>query len=305
MHISSLDIKSLTVFSHVLRSGNLSDAASQLGLTQPLVSQTLRRLRQYFDDELFFRTGHGMRPTARAIELADAVEEVLKVVREQIDAQAKFNPLTAKRTFTFMSTDFGVTVFLPRIVAELRIRAPGIHVRARSFGATTISEITASDDIDLLIGGFTDVSTNLFQQFLFKETYVCIAGKRFSTSEKKLTRSAFRNALHILVSPLPAGYQAVEQLLRAKLAADRIALELPGYLMLPLILPDSELLCTVPKRFADAMATTVGLQTLNLPYWLPSFDVKQYWHHRVHRDPAHQWFRSLIADIFQDKASEV
>jgi len=46
----------------LLDTGNVTRAAEALGVTQPSVSQMLRRLRTYFGDDLFVRSGNTMRP---------------------------------------------------------------------------------------------------------------------------------------------------------------------------------------------------------------------------------------------------
>src|SRR6266446_10528982 len=130
MQISKLDMKSLAVFATVMRTKSLSFAAEQLDMTQPAVSQTISRLRTHFDDQLFVRTREGTRPTARALELLEPIKEVLRIVRERVDARPVFDPSTARRSFTFASTDFGATVFLPKLTAELRRIAPAVRVRS-------------------------------------------------------------------------------------------------------------------------------------------------------------------------------
>lgn len=50
-------------------------SAEQLHLTQPAVSNALKRLRDQFDDVLFVRTATGMEPTPRAEVIARLLEE--------------------------------------------------------------------------------------------------------------------------------------------------------------------------------------------------------------------------------------
>jgi len=41
-----------------------------------------------------------------------------------------------------------------------------------------------------------------------------------------------------------------------------------------------------------------GLKTLPLPIDVPRFEVKQFWHERSHHDPANQWLRKVVAELF-------
>ena len=56
----TLDLNLLRVFDEVMAEGSLTRAARNLSLTQPAVSNALRRLRETLGDELLQRSGQGM-----------------------------------------------------------------------------------------------------------------------------------------------------------------------------------------------------------------------------------------------------
>jgi len=144
-----------------MRTSSLSAAADQLGMTQPAVSQTIGKLRIYFNDQLFIRTGRGTRPTERATAMLEAVEEVLQIIRERIDSCAVFDPAISDRVFTFISTDFGAAVFLPALTAELQRSAPGVRVRPVAANTQTMKAQLESGEVDLAVGGFNDLIAGL------------------------------------------------------------------------------------------------------------------------------------------------
>lgn len=59
MDIRRLDLNLLLLLDELYREQNLSAAARRLGMSQPMASASLRRLREYFEDQLFFRRGAG------------------------------------------------------------------------------------------------------------------------------------------------------------------------------------------------------------------------------------------------------
>ncbi|MDJ0926730.1 MAG: LysR family transcriptional regulator [Gammaproteobacteria bacterium] len=71
--IRNLDLNLLKVFNAVYNERNISRAAQTLYVSQPAVSNALRRLRELYDDPPFTRSGDGMIPTPRAQELAEQV----------------------------------------------------------------------------------------------------------------------------------------------------------------------------------------------------------------------------------------
>lgn len=62
----------------ILQTGSISKAALVLGVSQPAVSQALRKLRAHFGDELFVRSGQGLLPTQRMLALQPVVERLLR-----------------------------------------------------------------------------------------------------------------------------------------------------------------------------------------------------------------------------------
>jgi len=65
----TLDLNLLRVFDEVMAERSLTRAARNLSLTQPAVSNALRRLRDTLGDELVRRSGQGVEPTPHALTL--------------------------------------------------------------------------------------------------------------------------------------------------------------------------------------------------------------------------------------------
>src|SRR5450432_1590020 len=74
---SKLDLNLLRVAVALLDAGSVSQAAKKLGISQPSVSESLAKLRSHFDEPLFVRSGNGMSPTPRGVEIGTAAREIL------------------------------------------------------------------------------------------------------------------------------------------------------------------------------------------------------------------------------------
>lgn len=73
MDIKRLDLNLLVMLDTLFELRQVSATAKRLGISQPAVSTGLTKLRGFFGDELFVRTGSGMAPTPFALVLADPV----------------------------------------------------------------------------------------------------------------------------------------------------------------------------------------------------------------------------------------
>src|SRR5690349_3554054 len=129
--LSRTDLNLLVLFDVVLAERHVAKAANRLNLSASAVSHGLGRLRQLLNDPLFLRTPKGVVPTARGIELAEPVSEILARVRSVVSTAEPFDPATSTRRFTVGAPDGISAVVLPLLLAELRQTAPGIAVGVR------------------------------------------------------------------------------------------------------------------------------------------------------------------------------
>ena len=115
--LSRADLNLLVLFEAVLDEGHVGRAAERLNLTASAVSHGLGRLRRLLDDPLFLKTPKGVVPSARALELAAPVAEILDRVRAVVATAAPFDPATSTRRFMIGAPDASSAVFLPPLLA--------------------------------------------------------------------------------------------------------------------------------------------------------------------------------------------
>lgn len=291
---ASLDLRLLVVFDAVIRKNSLTAAGDSLGMSQPLMSQSLARLRQYFGDPLFVRTSGGMAPTPRARELAPKIAAMLQLMQEALESPGDFDPATSTRTFSFASTDFGAAYLLPKLLQHLEKHAPNIRVRATHAPRHGVEDMLEEGEVDLAVGSFAINRLPFYQRRLYDSDYVCLVRGEHPTIRGTLTRETYLSAKHALVAPLPSGYEALERFLLENIPAANFAVIVPNFLTVLTTLPNSNALFTVTRHSGQQVAQLLGTQILELPVDIPGFTVRQFWHERFHKDPANKWFRDLI-----------
>ena len=126
MNLDRVDLNLLVYLDVLLREQNVTRAAEQLGITQPAMSNGLKRLRDLFNDPLLIRASNGMAPTERALELAPRVRQALSAVTEILEPKQEFRPLSSRRVFRIMSSDYAEATLVPSLVKALRSEAPDV-----------------------------------------------------------------------------------------------------------------------------------------------------------------------------------
>lgn len=94
------------------------------------------------------------------------------------------------------------------------------------------------------------------------------------------------------------GHGQVDGLLARGGVRRHVRLTVPHFVAVGHILQHTDRVATVPEKPAQAMADPIGLSHAPHPVRLPAFDVGVFSHAKVHRDPANQWLRQLIAETF-------
>jgi DNA-binding transcriptional LysR family regulator len=114
MNLHRIDLNLLVYLDVLLRERNVTQAAQQLNLSQPAMSNGLRRLRTLFDDPLLVRTSEGMTPTERALELEPLVRDALTRIDQAVQPRSEFRPGEARGVFRIMASDYAESTLLPR-----------------------------------------------------------------------------------------------------------------------------------------------------------------------------------------------
>jgi DNA-binding transcriptional LysR family regulator len=298
MELQEIDLNLLVVFRHLLEERSVSRVADRLDLSQPAVSNALKRLRKLLGDELFLRTPAGMVPTPFAEQLAESVTCGLGMIHGALNQRASFDPQISQRAFVIGMTDIGEIYFLPPLMELLRKKGPGLTVSTYRSSAGNLREDMETGKVDLALGSLPGLKAGFFHRRLFEQPYVCMFRKDHPLAKKKLTLRSFSAADHLLVASPGTGHGQVDDILKRSGVERRTVLTVPHFVAVGHILQATDLLATVPERFAERMLDPFKLVAVPHPAKLPAVAINAFWHATVHRDPANQWLRGLIAERF-------
>jgi DNA-binding transcriptional LysR family regulator len=300
LNIGDLDLNVLVVFDAMYQHLSVTRAGEALGLSQPAMSAALAKLRLQLGDPLFVRTGHGMKPTPRALQLVEPVRRILETVRSDILLQPAFDPATAQRVFTLVTPDIGELVFVPKILAYTQRHAPGIAIRSVAISSPGAGEALEAGTADLAIGYFPDLAKpGFYQQRLFRNSFICVVRKDHPRIRASLTLDEFLAEAHAMVRP--AGRTHIfEQFLEKQNIKRNVRAELAHFASLLTVITTSDLVATVPLDIAKVFEGLADIRLVESPVQPPAFHLKQHWHNRVHTDAPSIWLRKMVRDLFHD-----
>ena len=300
MHTRDLDLNLLLMMDAMLREKNVSKAAQALGITQSAMSHALNRLRTYFDDPLFIKTGRLMTPTSKAESLREAVVEVMGTVRQRIQSAVIFNPAAAQREFTICLTDMGELVFMPLMLSLLRKFAPQCSLRTLQVPAEQIAGLLESGEADLAIGTYRTAPEGLYKQQLFMHSFSTIAHVSNKKIRKKITLQQFEQSPQIVVTLSGRSSVSFDSIIEERGIKRQIVMKTPHFLIVPLLIEKQpDLIATVPWELANVYSLYGNVRAVEPPIDLPTFAINQYWHPLYNHEPSLIWLRELVKKNFE------
>jgi DNA-binding transcriptional LysR family regulator len=157
-------------------------------------------------------------------------------------------------------------------------------------------------DIDLAVGYLPQLPDKIRRARLFEEDYVCMSRPDHPAGRRALlTVKEFLAARHVLIASMGSGHQVLERTLAERGVLDNVALRVPHFVVVPLIVSGTDLIVSLPSRVAEVSSRLVKVKVHPLPIPIPSFDVSLYWHERVENDVANLWLRNAMLDLFGDR----
>src|SRR6187200_1788356 len=180
-----MDTKQLAAFCAVVERRSFSQAADQLGVTQPAVSLQIRSLEQRVGQQLLDRSGRRVEPTEAGLRLYRGAQQLIADLGEEAEGELK------GRLEIGASTGPGGTV-LPVILGEFQQLNPLVHVALTVSDTHHVVEQVGRRELELGIVGVAGRHRGVtFEPFYRDEVVLAVpagharAGKAMTLDELK------------------------------------------------------------------------------------------------------------------------
>lgn len=296
-NLAGMDLNLLVVFDALMTEKNVTKAGEKLGLSQPATSNALNRLRNLIKDELFIRSATGLRPTPKAIALAQQIRPALQYIQSALLEKPSFNPATSDRIFAIGMSDYVEFTLLPTLMQTLETIAPHVSLQIRSGDRQKLLSLLDNGEINLACGVFPEKIAWHKEQLLFPENYVCVCRCNHPKITNSLSLAEYLSVSHLLVSIQEDRIGRVDLLLTEQNLHRHIALSIPHFLTAPFILAQTDLMATLAERIARVFVKSQPLQILPIPFSMMGFSVFMRWHQSTDNSIPDQWLRKLILEV--------
>ena len=185
MHIEKLarlDLNLLVCLKVLAEELNVTRAAHRLCLSQSAVSKNLAKLRLQFEDPLFVRHAHGLKPTPKTLFLKPKLDSLINHL-EQITQPEQFAPDSSDHKFQIAAVESVYPLILPHFLPEIFKRAPGVTISTHSWADQTFKQIQRGEidlgitgkDIDINDAKLTMLPPNdICEQEIYRDNQMCL-----------------------------------------------------------------------------------------------------------------------------------
>lgn len=287
------DLNLFVVFDAVYTERNLTRAARVLCVTQPAVSNAVKRLRQVFNDELFVRTPHGVTPTPAADNISGAVRKALHLLNTSLAEGDVFLPESSEKTFALSVHDYDEAHLIPKLMERMASLAPRASIECYSVPRKDLEGELASGRLDFALDVPLFSVPQLCRQRLTTERYVCLVRSDHPAVGSTLTLEQYLELEHIQVSGRRKGIGHVDMALDRLGLQRSIRVRMQNYMAAPQLVATTQLALTIPRN----LAMMYQMKILEMPFNVEPLEQYLYWHKRADQDQANRWMRSILIDL--------
>jgi DNA-binding transcriptional LysR family regulator len=305
VNFRSLDLNLLRVFDTVMVEGNITRAAERLSITQPAVSNALRRLREAVGEDLLTRAPKGVAPTPFGEALWPQVRSALGQLRQAFEPGA-YDPTVEGRVFRLTMVDAVAALILPPLMARFDTLGARAQIEVRPLVDRDPRPLLSQGDVDFAIGHFPEAVAALVSQGkvaplrhrrLAESRYICAMRQDHPLAAGPLTLDAFCQASHVLVSFSGRAHGFVDQALAGMQRSRHIALTVNQFFTAAQVAAASSLLTVLPEGFLAITGLADRLAVCELPVAPGAVFVDALWHVRHDRSAAHHWLLERFAEV--------
>ena len=302
IELRKLDLNLLLVFSALMRERGVALAAGRLYLGPSAVSMALGRLRASLGDPLFVRTATGLEPTPRAVSLWLELEPALQAIEDAVRGGRRFDPARASLTIRFGAPDDLEFLLIPRLLERLTAEAPGVRLVVRPSEFRTLLDRLDTGDADLALSATPErgIARRHRVSRLHQEDFSVLYDPGQLGCQGPLDIETWLAVPHLLLSVTGDLHGAIDDALAGIGSARRVLAALAHFPTMPFILRRQAVLVNMPSLAARHFAAAYDLACVPLPVPSPRFEVALIWHVRTDADPAHVWFRDLVAGLVEE-----
>lgn len=290
------DFNLLTIFLEVYQLRSITLAADSLGLTQPGVSQALKRLQIKLGVDLFVREGRGISPTNAAAQLANQISPAFKMMNSALRNVVGFDK-KIPRSFLVYINEPMMNLLQPAVENDLSMGNCNIKFQVTPDNENQLLQQLSLQKADLAIDFGPLPNLSFSNQFFYNEEIVLVCRKGHPRIDGYITQEQFNQEKHITLKMRRLNLSALDYFTEGIIHERQVSCECQSIVSMMMMISETNCIGVTSSGMADKYAEKLNLQRIQLPFKTIPVIHKLIWHKRNEFDPAHIWLREKLTGL--------
>ena len=311
-YAEGIDGEALVFFLTLAELHSLPRTAERLGISLSSANRILAKLRDYWGEPLFVRSGFQMTPTEAAKHRLSRVRSILKTLSALKSPETAVDPATLRATVRIAAYDNACAVGVASIFRDFEKKLPRVVFHVIQSDGRLIDDLLA-DRLDMAFFARQGLPPELHAAPVFMTPYVVVVAKGHPLENRAqaagaLDREDLQAWRQVLVNTQPDRDRAPNSPAGGWFNPDkagRVAAVIPFFLAVPLMLEGTDCYSVVPEAAARLFIDETKFSLLPVSVKAPKLTVSLAWHERTHGDPAFQLIRSTLLVLAADRVSQL
>ncbi len=296
MRYHKLDLNLLTALKALLAEKNVTRAGEAVHVTQSAMSGILARLRDYFGDPLIVQVGRKMELTSLAESLVEPVNDVLLRIDATIATRPEFNPLSTRRHFSVVASDYSISVLLLDVLRRIHHEAPGMSLEFRNPSESAAAELEAGE-VDFIVNPESQHSPVQSGTILFEDSYVIVVDADNTEVGDSITMEQYLALRHVAFKSGKYGLPQFETWMANRYGDERhVEVVAHSFYLLPQLVIGTARIATMHTRLAKQIARGLPIRLIKPAFEIPRLIEVLQWHKYRDLDPGSMWLRDAIVE---------
>lgn len=301
--MDKFDYNLIRVFCTLYDTRSLTLAAEQLQISQPAVSQLLKKLRVAYGDLLFVRSHGKMEPTLLTNKIIPNLKKSIELIELSLNNQGFNNNLPQKENYIISMSDLAQAYFIPPLCmlldqSNLKARITVVQRQQEEI------EISMRDGkIDFAIGNFPKLNNhnqNLIIEKLFQDDFVLMLrdGHPFISENDEVINLKKLQLVQIDTN-ITGHSEIIHRILKDFEFETKITI--PYYSAVPDIISKTDYGVIIPNSIAKRYNFYNQFKIFQIENEYNTIDINLFYHKLFKNDSAISWMREIILENFSIK----
>jgi LysR family transcriptional regulator, cyn operon transcriptional activator len=289
--LRQIELRHLRYFLAVADARSFTQAAEDLGVTQPTLSHQIKQLETIVDAVLIDRRSRTAELTESGRLFRPFCERLLRELELGGVALTELKGLMRGHLRIAVSHSFSTST-LPNVLADFARRYPGVHVAARVIPHLDMQRALVAGDLDVAVAWMPERTEDIVAEPLSEELLMLVVGSRHPWVERRsVTMQALAGIPLVLLTREFAARQFVDKVLGDIGSSAGILLEMNAIAPILAVVRDANFATVLSS---GSVPDKRGLSLIKLTQPVPRRTLAILWRRDGQRSPAAERMASMI-----------